>query len=436
MSVKARENRLHELRRQAEMLLAEKIKDIGQVKLEDVKEIVYELQVHRIELEMQNEELRRIQVELQESQDKYFSLYNSAPIGYFTLDRNGTILEANATGVGLFGIEKSKLLMTSFTQLISPDSQDRFYFHCRKLFKTAARQYCELLLLGKNSIPFYAQLESIILPDENGELNQHQVIVIDITERKRAEEKVREVETLKEIERLRTELLANISHELRTPLTSIKGFSTMLLDYYERLNQKEKREFLKTIDLAADRLLELIDQLLDMSQLETGILTIENKPTDISSLIQDVVREAQVRSDGHRLQMDMPGNLPRLDIDARRIRQVMENLISNAVKYSKENTEIKIVARRDIHELMISVADQGIGISPEELPRVFDRFFRSRKSQVQVLKGVGLGLCICKKLIEAQGGKIWIESEEGRGTTCYFTLPINIIPGDSNTAKS
>src|SRR4030042_524767 len=135
MSVKARENRLHELRRQAEMLLAEKIKDIGQVKLEDVKEILYELQVHRIELEMQNEELRRIQAELQESQDKYFSLYNSAPIGYFTLDRNGVILEANATGAGLFGKAKSKLLMTSFTQLISPASQDRFYLHCSTLFK-------------------------------------------------------------------------------------------------------------------------------------------------------------------------------------------------------------------------------------------------------------------------------------------------------------
>jgi PAS domain S-box-containing protein len=436
MNVKVRERRLLELRRQAETLLAEKIKDVSRVEFEDVKEIVYELQVHRIELEMQNEELRRIQSELQESQDKYLHLYNSAPIGYFTLDRNGAILEVNATGAELFGMEKPKLLTTNFTHLISPDSQDKFYLHCKKLFKTAASQYCELTFLRKDSIHFYAQLESIILPDGNGELNQHQVIVIDITERKRAEEKAREIETLKEIEQLRTELLANISHELRTPLTSIKGFSTMLLEYDKRLSHKEKQKFLKTIDLASDRLLELIDQLLDMSRLDAGILTIDNKPTNINKLIQDVVNEAQVRSAGHRLQLDLPRNLPRLSVDARRIRQVLENLISNAVKYSKANTEIKIAAQCDVHELLISVADKGIGIPQEELPKVFDRFFRSRRSQFEGIKGVGLGLSICKSLVEAEGGRIWMESEEGKGSVCFFTLPINIIPGDNDNGKS
>jgi PAS domain S-box-containing protein len=338
----------------------------------------------------------------------------------------------NATGVGLFGIEKPKLLMTNFTHYISPDSQDKFYFHCKKLFKTAARQYCEVKLLRKDSIPFYAQLESIILPDANGELDQYQIIVIDITERKRAEEKAREIETLRKIDRLRTELLANISHELRTPLTSIKGFSTMLLEYDERLEIEEKRKYLKTIDLATDILLELIEKLLDMSQLDAGILAMVNRPTDIEKFLQDVVNEAKVRSSGHLFRLKLPGNLPRLNIDARRIRQVLENLIDNAIKYSKLETEIIIAVQCDVNELLISVTDRGIGIRREDLQRLFDRFFRTRSSQVEGIKGTGLGLSICKGLVEAQGGRIWMESEEGKGSTCFFTLPLNITLGNNN----
>jgi two-component system cell cycle sensor histidine kinase/response regulator CckA len=187
VNVKIREKRRHELRQQAEMLLAEKIKNARQVKVEDVKEIVYELQVHQIELEIQNEELRRIQAELQESQNKYLGLYNSAPTGYFTLDRNGVILELNIAGAELFGIEKSKLLKTNFTHLISPDSQDTFYFHCKKLFKTAARQNCEIKFLKTDGSLLYAHIESIVVPDASGNLN-HRIILIDISERKRAEE--------------------------------------------------------------------------------------------------------------------------------------------------------------------------------------------------------------------------------------------------------
>jgi PAS domain S-box-containing protein len=558
MSVKTRERRLQELRQQAETLLTEKIKDVKQVKYDDVKEIIYELQVHQIELEMQNDELRRIQAELQESQNKYLGLYNSAPTAYFTLDSNGVILDVNTTGTELCGIEKPKLLMTKFTHLISPDYQDTFYFHCKKLFKTGSRQNCEIRLLETDGSPRYAHLESTIVRNISDNLNQHRMIVlditerkqaenelrkfktisdkagygisiidlkgnnsyvntsfasmhgftpnevigkhysifhteqqmknmskltkklhlegsyiatevwhkrkdgiefptlmngtlirdenqtplflaataIDITERKRAEEEAREIETLKHIERLRTELLANISHELRSPLTSIKGFSTMLLEYDKRLSDKDKRKFLKTIDLSTDRLLELIDQLLDMSRLDAGILKIENKPTNINKVMRDAVNEAQVSSATHRLQLDLPRNLPRLSIDARRIRQVLENLISNAVKYSKPNTEIKIAAHCDDHELLISVADEGMGIPQEELPRVFDRFFRSQKGQVEGIQGVGLGLSICKRLVEAEGGRIWMESEEGKGSICSFSLPINIVPGDNDAPES
>jgi signal transduction histidine kinase len=223
---------------------------------------------------------------------------------------------------------------------------------------------------------------------------------------------------------------------LRTPLSSIKGYSTMLLDYDKKLSHEEKQKYLKIIDLSTNRLLELIDQLLDMSRLDAGILSINKKPTKIDKLLQEVITEAQVRSSDHSFKLNLPANLPRLKIDARRIREVLENLISNAVKYSAANTEIKIVAQCDAHEILISVADKGIGIPKEELPKIFDRFFRSRRSQVEAKNGVGLGLSICKRLVEAHSGRIWVESEDGKGSIFFFTLPIKNIPRDKDIKKS
>jgi PAS domain S-box-containing protein len=435
MNLKVKEKRLEELRQQAELLLTEKIKDTKQVKFEDVREIVSELQVHRIELEIQNEELRRIQSELQESQEKYLSLYNSAPVGYFTLDMNGMILEVNATGAGLFGMEKSALLQTRLTHLISPDSQDKFYFHCRELYKTAAERHCEITFIKPDISLLFAQIESCMIPDENGNLTQHRLMLIDITERKQAENKAREIETLKKLDSLRRELLANISHELRTPLTSIKGYATMLIEYDMRLEVQEKLKYLKTIDKATDRLVELIDQLLDMSHLDSGMLKIEKQPVNIGKLLQDVINDSQIRSPDHIFKQELPVHVPRLNVDARRIREILENLISNAVKYSKPNTEIIVAAKCDKDELVISITDHGIGIPKDELPQVFDKFFRSRKSHIETVKGVGLGLSICKGLVAAHGGRIWMESEEGKGSICSFTLPKNITPDENYAPK-
>jgi chemotaxis family two-component system sensor kinase Cph1 len=433
---RVKEKRLSELREQAEKLLEEKITGVDQVKLEDVREIIHELQVHRIELEIQNEELRRVQAELQESQDKFLNLYNSAPIGYFTLDDSGVIREANNTGAKLLGTEKSKLRGVAFTHFISPDCQDMFYFHCRELFRKAAKQHCVLTLLRKDNTPFFAQIESSVLTDAGGRSPQHQIIVIDITERKQAEEKAREAEALKEIEQLRKELLADISHELRTPLASIKGFSTMLLDYEKRLKADEKRKYLRTIDEATDRLVELISQLLDLSRLDAGKMVIDKKYTNLDKLLRDVIGEARVRSSRHRLKLDLSENLPWLNIDPKRIRQVIDNLIDNAAKYSEADTEIIIAARRNAGDILISITDQGIGIPQQDIPRLFGYMFRSAKSRVLGIPGAGLGLSICKRLVEAHGGSIWIESKEGKGTRCFFTLPVIVVPDGSGSGKT
>jgi signal transduction histidine kinase len=255
-------------------------------------------------------------------------------------------------------------------------------------------------------------------------------------ERKQAEEKVREAETLRELDKLRNELLANISHELRTPLASIKGFTTMLIDYDRKLKRNEKRDYLETIDKNADRLTELIEQLLEMSRLGAGMLTIDRAPTTIQKMCREVIAEAQVRSPTHRFTLDLPRKSPRVNIDARRIRQVLDNLINNSVKHSQAGTEVTVAARRAGGELLFTVTDQGIGIPEKDQSRVFEPMFRSRPRPTSGGGGAGLGLSICKGLVEAHGGRIWIESEEGKGTRCFFTLPLNNRPGDSHGKKA
>lgn len=245
------------------------------------------------------------------------------------------------------------------------------------------------------------------------------------TERQRAEEEL-QVKMFKyeELSKLKTNLLSTVSHELRTSLATIKGYSTMLLDYDRKLRCDEKREYLGAIDRATDRLTELVDHLLDMSRLDAGLLKLETEPTNISRLIMETVAEAELRAPKHKMVLNVRKRLPRVNIDAKRVRQVLDNLIDNAIKYSEEGTEVRVVAERVGSELRISVADQGIGIPAEELGKVFDRMYRIEQRLTPQLGGVGLGLAICRGLVEAHSGRIWVESEVGKGSTFYFTLPI------------
>jgi K+-sensing histidine kinase KdpD len=246
-------------------------------------------------------------------------------------------------------------------------------------------------------------------------------------ERKRAEEKARQLETLKELEQVRSQLLANVSHELRTPLTTIKGYSTMLLDYDRRLGRDEKQEYLSAIDKATDRMAELVDHLLDITRLEAGLLKLDKVPTNITALFQTTIAEARLRTPGHKIVLNLPKTALRLNGDGRRIRQVVDNLIDNATKYSKAGSTVTIEARSQDSELVISVADQGIGIPRENSGKVFDRMFNLEHKLAQESGGLGLGLSLCKALVEAHGGRIWVESKLGRGSVFYFALPQEAI---------
>jgi len=223
---------------------------------------------------------------------------------------------------------------------------------------------------------------------------------------------------------IKTRFLAMISHELRTPLTSIKGFTTTLLADDVTWEVEEQRDFYQTIDLEANRLQELIDHLLDLSRLEEGMLPITTQPHSFEEIVADVLPQFHTMTQKHELIVRLPTNLPLVDVDAKRIAQVLVNLVHNAAIYTPEGTAIILSAAVRGGSLQVNIIDQGPGIPPAERKRVFQAFRRGIREENGTGKGAGLGLAICKGLVEAHGGKIWIKKQTTSGTTISFTIPI------------
>ena len=185
---------LKALRQRAEALLHEQPQALIDIPPEDIQQLIHELQIHQIELEMQNEELRRVQLQLAEARDKYVDLYDFAPVGYFTLDKNAVVMEVNLTGANLLVVDRRSLLNNSFTRFVAPDFQDRFYFHRQRVVETDSRQSCELKLLKNDGTEFYGLLESITVPDAEGDFRQFRTAITDITEKHLTEIVLRESE--------------------------------------------------------------------------------------------------------------------------------------------------------------------------------------------------------------------------------------------------
>jgi len=223
---------------------------------------------------------------------------------------------------------------------------------------------------------------------------------------------------------IKTEFLAMISHELRTPLTSIIGFTTTLLAENITWNPDEQRDFIQTIYQETSRLQELIDHLLDLSRLDVGMLPIQKKPETLTKIFQDSYSQLHLLTENHKLSVDLPDKLPPVNVDAKRIIQVLVNLVKNASTYAPEGTEINIKAYVRGQFVQINVKDAGPGIPMDERKNVFKAFTRGKDKENGFPKGAGLGLAICKGLIDAHGGRIWIRNSKSPGTTISFTVPL------------
>jgi two-component system sensor histidine kinase/response regulator len=233
----------------------------------------------------------------------------------------------------------------------------------------------------------------------------------------------------READKVKSLLLTTVSHELRTPLATLKGSTSLLIEAHDRIDSKDLVQILQDIEDETDKLTGLISSLLEMSRIEAGVLQIKPQSIDLAQVIQSTVNAARRRINTHELALHIPAELPTCFGDALRIQQILANLLDNAAKYSDPGTTIRVRAVSEDGELVVSVKDQGRGIAKEHLEAIFDRFYQIKSSHNSAnrgdagRRGIGLGLSICKGLVEAHGGRIWVESVEGVGSTFFFSLP-------------
>jgi PAS domain S-box-containing protein len=232
-----------------------------------------------------------------------------------------------------------------------------------------------------------------------------------------------DINQLRELEEQRENMINTISHDLRMPLTVIRGHAQLLKRSFTKLGVSGANlENVELILTGAKRMNSMIQDLVDSARLQSGQLLLNRQQLVLPDFLSSVLRESEAAIEVERVKVEVNGDMPAILADPDRLERILLNLLSNALKYSPPETEVLLRATANNGEVTISVVDRGSGISAEELPRLFQRFFRSSKNGRS--DGVGLGLHITRTLVEAHGGRIWVESEVGVGSTFYFTLPV------------
>jgi two-component system sensor histidine kinase KdpD len=253
-----------------------------------------------------------------------------------------------------------------------------------------------------------------------------------VIERARLRRESLQIELLQRTDALRAALLSSVSHDLRTPLSSIKAAASSLLQEEVQWDDEARRSFALSIESEADRLNRLVANLLDMSRIESGALKPEKEWYPIDELIHDVLGRMQPVLEGRTIHTDLPDDLPPVKLDYLQIDQVLTNLVENALRYTPAGSPIEIGVQAIGDRMIISVADHGPGIPAADRERVFDKFYRVMETQTARTIGSGLGLAVSRGLVEAHGGRIWVENRKGGGAIFRFTLPLEKTEGMSN----
>jgi PAS domain S-box-containing protein len=432
----------HTLRKRAEALIQAKDKDIPHMSPVEIRELVYELDTHQIELEMQNEELRKTQAELLDTHERFFDLYHNAPVGYFTLSENGQIQEANETGARMFGVHRNHLIKQPFSTFIHDEDQDQYYRSHHAVVTAKTHETCKVRIKKTEEKEVWVALE--IMPRnaiDEVTTDELRVVITDITKRHEAQEKLEaatkerhelelQVQQKQKLESLGV-MAGGIAHDFNNILFAILGNADLALDSMPP--DAEERYFLTEIETVARRAAELTEQMLAYSG--KGSWAMEK--VDLSSLIAAMA---------HLLEASLPKKavveyqfeeaLPAVLADPSQLRQIVMNLLANASEAFGEDSGRIVVktgftlasqaylAETHSHEplaagryVYLEVVDTGAGMTEEAQRRVFEPFFTTK------FTGRGLGMAAVLGIARAHNGAINIETAPGKGTTIRFLLP-------------
>ena len=247
----------------------------------------------------------------------------------------------------------------------------------------------------------------------------------DVTERNALAAEVARLAARREADRLKSEFVSIASHEFRTPLASLVGFTELLLS--DETSEEERKEWVETMHSDATRLSHIVEELLDVSKIEDGGLEVQPEPVDLVAVIQGVLASFEPHATRHAIEVECAAEVPPAWADGGKVEQVLTNLVSNAIKYSPAGGTVTLSAAAAAGAVRLRVADEGLGLPPEEIPHLFGRFHRIQDSAREGIVGTGLGLYICKQLVELQGGKIWAESPgAGQGSVFTVELPVAV----------
>jgi two-component system, chemotaxis family, sensor kinase Cph1 len=409
------------LRERAEKLLAQSPSDAPVLPTADVQTLIYELQVYQTELEMQNEELRLAQIELCQARDRYEELFDFAPVGYVTLDCDDRIEQANLAAAGMLGIERATLTATAdFAKFVHPDSLAAWHTHQDLVFGGDVKQVCELALLRPDAKRLVVRVEGIVAGGASKDARRCLMALIDVTERKAAEEALQKM--ARELERSNEALkdFAMVaSHDLQEPLRMVSGFMELLKVRYKARLDKEAGEYIEFAVGGAKRMSRMLSDLLTWSRVTTRGQQLA--PAECKRAFEDACANLKVLIEENGAKVTAEP-LPKVSADATQLMQVFQNLIENGIKFRDEQPpEVHVGVSRVGSEWQFSVSDNGIGIDPAQRERIFG-VFRQLHARGRYA-GTGMGLAICRKVVERHGGRIWAESKAGGGATICFTLP-------------